>query len=276
MDYRAVTTIALQELKINIRNKWTLIFALVFGALALAISYFGMVTAGLVGFQGFTRTVASLVNLVLYLLPLVSLTMATLSLTGEKGASELLFSQPVTRSEILLGKFLGLFLSIVTATFFGFGLSGLVIASRVGTEGLARYLGFVGLALLLALVFLSLGAMVAVLGRSQAKAFGLSLFLWFFFVLFYDLMVIGLTFVLKERTANLFIFLSLFGNPVGMARVTSIFLVSDATVFGAAGAALLKFLGGRAASYTILLAGLMVWTAVPLLIADRALRRQDI
>src|SRR5574341_1504037 len=96
MDVGAITVIAAQETRTNMRNNWTLIFAGVFGALALAISYFGMVTAGLTGFQGFTRTAASLLNLVLYLVPILSLTMAALSLTGEKGASELLFSQPVS------------------------------------------------------------------------------------------------------------------------------------------------------------------------------------
>ncbi|HKE04862.1 MAG TPA: hypothetical protein VKE91_12440, partial [Blastocatellia bacterium] len=63
MDINAVVTIARQELVINIRNRWTTIFALVFGGLALAISYFGMLTAGAIGFQSFARTSASLLNL---------------------------------------------------------------------------------------------------------------------------------------------------------------------------------------------------------------------
>ena len=104
MDTNAITTIARQELVINIRNRWTLVFAGVFGVLVLAISYFGLVTTGAVGFQGFARTSASLLNMVLYIVPLVALTMGTLSFTSEKSASELLFSQPVTRGEILLGQ----------------------------------------------------------------------------------------------------------------------------------------------------------------------------
>ena len=276
MDSNVLLTIAGQELKINIRNKWVLIFAFVFGALALAIAYFGLSTAGVVGFQGFARTAASLLNLALYLIPIISLTMGTLSLTGEKGAGELLFSQPVTRGEILAGKLLGLFASVVTATFFGFGLAGMMVASKAGVDGLSRYLAFVGLALLLALVFLSLGALVAVLAGTRVKAFGYSLFLWFFFVLFYDLLVIGLAFVFKERTANLFIFLSLFGNPVDLVRVASLISLSDAAIFGAAGAALVKFLGGQAAGILLLLAALVLWAIVAVLAAVRVLRRQDI
>jgi len=276
MDLRVVSTIASLETKSNIRNKWTLILSVAFGILSLAISYFGLITAGAIGFQGFTRTAASLLNLVLYLIPVVSLSMVTLSLTGERGANELLFSQPVRRSEILLGKVLGLFLSIFTATLFGFGLAGVVIASKTGMSGLMRYLGFIGLAQLLALVFLSLGALVATLAETRAKASGVALFVWFFFVLFYDLLVMGISFLLRERIANQFIFLSLFGNPVDMVRVSGLILMGNLTMFGAAGAGLIKFLGGRLISNLLLIGALLLWAIAPFLIASRSLRKRDI
>jgi Cu-processing system permease protein len=276
MDFNAIKTIARQELTINIRNRWTLIFAFVFGALTLAISYFGMLTAGAIGFQSFARTSSSLLNLVLYIIPLVALTMGTLSFTSEKNLCELLFSQPVTRAEILLGKLAGLFASILTATLIGFGLAGVIIAVRGGAQGAFRYPVFVGLSLLLALVFLSISALVASLCRRKTKAFGVVMFLWFFFVLFYDLIVIGVTFLLKERAANVFIFSSLFGNPVDMARVASLLVLDGKEVFGAAGAALVKFLGGERLSLLLLLGGLIAWIIVPFLFAQKLLKRQDI
>ena len=276
MDFSAITTIARQELVIQIRNRWTLFFAVAFGVLVLAISYFGLVTAGMMGFQGFARTSASLLNLVLYIIPLVALTMGTLSFTSEKSASELLFSQPVSRTEVLLGKLLGLFASIFTSTLIGFGLAGLVIATNAGSEGALRYPVFVGFSLLLALVFLSLSAFISALCRRQTKAFGVALFVWFFFVLFYDLLVIGLTFLLKERTANTFIFASLFGNPVDMIRVACLMVLDGKDVFGVGGAALLKFLGGEGTSILLLLVMLALWVMGPLLLARSLLRRQDI
>jgi Cu-processing system permease protein len=276
MDFHAVSAIARQELVINIRNKWTLLFACVFGALVLAISYFGMLTAGAIGFQSFARTSASLLNLVLYLVPLVALTMGTLSFTSEKNLNELLFAQPVTRTEILLGKLAGLFASMLTATLIGFGLAGFIIAARGGTQGVWRFPAFVALSLLLALVYLVLAALVAALCQRKTKSFGVVMFLWFFFVLFYDLLVIGVTFLLSERTANRFIFVSLFGNPVDMVRVASLLVLDGKEVFGAAGAALVKFLGGERASLWLLIGGLFVWAVGPFLAARRLLQRQDV
>jgi Cu-processing system permease protein len=276
MDINAVITIARQELVINIRNRWTTIFALVFGGLALAISYFGMLTAGAIGFQSFARTSASLLNLVLYIIPLVALTMGALSFTSEKSLSEMLFAQPVTRTEILVGKLAGLFASMLVATLAGFGLAGAIIAIKTGTGGALRYQAFVVMSLALALVFLTISAFVASVCQRKTKAFGAALFLWFFFALFYDLMAIGVTFLLKERTANVFIFSSLMGNPVDLARVACLMILDGKEVFGAAGAALVKFTGGVGASFALLIGGLIFWMIVPFLLARHALKRQDI
>jgi len=276
MDGTAIRAIAGHEVTINIRNKWILMFSAVFGGLSLAVCYFGMVTIGTVGVQSFTRTTASLLNLVLYLVPLAALVLATLSFSGEKGATELLFSQPVGRGDILLGKLLGLFLCLAGATCVGFGIAGAFIAVRAGGEGSTRYAIFVGLALLLSLVFLSLGSMIAILIENKARALGVALVAWFFFVVFYDLLAIGMTFLFKERTANLFVFLSLFGNPVDLVRVASLMNLGGATLFGGAGAALLKFFGGTALSNFLLIAALAVWTGGPLWVSARRLRRLDI
>jgi Cu-processing system permease protein len=151
-----------------------------------------------------------------------------------------------------------------------------MIALQVGLDGLARYLAFVGFSLLLAAVFLSLGALIAIIAGGRAKGMGYAIFVWFFLVLFYDLLVMGITFLLKEHAANLFIFFSLFGNPVDLGRVASLMCIDDPAVFGYAGAALVKFLGGVALAITGLTGGLLVWIVLPLVICIRLLLRQDI
>src|SRR5579884_4115453 len=210
MDFRAITAVMRQEARINIRNKWTLTFAAAFALLALAISYFGLVTTGAVGFQGFERTTASLLNLVLLLIPNLALVLAAMSFRGDAGSGDLLFTQPVSWTAILLGKVLGLFISMLIATLAGFGITAAVVAFETGPDGLARFAGFAALTAVLSLIFLAVGALVAVAFPTRARAFGAALFLWFFFVIFYDLLVVGGAFMLRERSANVLIFASLF------------------------------------------------------------------
>jgi Cu-processing system permease protein len=276
MELRIITEIAREELTINIRNKWTLIYAGVFSLLVVGISYFGMMAEGFAGMQNFTRTSASILNLVLYIVPLVALVMGTLSFTGDKGSTELLFSQPVSRAEVLLGKLLGAFFSMTLSTLVGFILAGFVIIAGSGTDGISRYGALVGLSLLLSLVFLSLSVVTATLSRRKSKAFGLALFLWFFFVLFYDLLAIGGTLLLQGQSANTFLFLSLLGNPVDMVRVASLISLDNVTIFGASGAALVRFLGGTVPSIALLLFALALWVGAPLFLSHRLIQRQDI
>jgi Cu-processing system permease protein len=276
MDVRAISDIARQELVINIRNKWMLTFAGVFCILVVSISYLGLATEGFSGMQSFTRTSASMLNLVLYVVPLVALTMGTLSFTGDKGSTELLFSQPLTRSEVLLGKLAGVFFSISLSMLAGFTLAGVVVVAAHGEEGLSRYVVFVVLSLALSLVFLSIAVLASTISRRKSRAFGLALFLWFFFVLFYDLLAMGGAVFLEGQAANRYLFLSLFGNPVDMVRVSSLIVLDNATIFGAAGAAMLRFLGGQTISLFLLGSGLIAWIVVPLVIANRMIKSQDI
>ena len=84
-------------------------FGLTLAALAFAVAGSGYVLSGGHGVQDFARTAVSLVQLVLLLVPLTALLIGVLSLAPERGAAELVFSQPVPRRTILLGKLLGLF-----------------------------------------------------------------------------------------------------------------------------------------------------------------------
>lgn len=271
-----IVEIARQELVINVRNKWTLIFAVIFGTLVVSISYFGMKAEGFSGMQNFTRTSASLLNLVLYIVPLVALVMGTLSFTGDKGSTELLYSQPVLRSEVMVGKLLGVFSSISLSTLSGFTLAGIVVVALNGFEGLSRYVVFVVLSLALSLAFLSIAVLLATLAKRKSKAFGFALFIWFFFVLFYDLLTIGVTLLLRGNSASAVLFVSLFGNPVDMVRVATLIALDNVTIFGAAGAALLRFFGGASLSTILLITGLMLWILLPFWIALRLIRHQDI
>uniref|UniRef100_UPI0025EB70DF ABC transporter permease n=1 Tax=Thiobacillus sp. TaxID=924 RepID=UPI0025EB70DF len=110
MEFRQIGIIAGKEFWDRIRNRWVLAVALVFTAFALAIAYFGGAQQGAVGFRSIEFTIASLVSLVIYLIPLIALILGFDAIVGERerGSLDLLLSMPITRFELLLGKYLGL------------------------------------------------------------------------------------------------------------------------------------------------------------------------
>ncbi len=274
----SIYTIAEAEIIESVRNKWTYIFTIIFAILILGISYFGLSASGYTAsFQDFSRTTLSLLNLVLYLIPLVSLVIGVVGFSGDGRLNELLFSQPLNRWEIYIGKLLGLLVVLFSSTALGFSISGLIILSRVGSEGVLKYLVFVLLSNILGFVFVSISGLISIISKQRGKALGISVFIWFLFLIFYDLVIIGVTTTfLKGKIAATFAMVSLLGNPVDIVRVLSLITLNSPEIFGPAGAAFLKFLGGSLKTYFILILDLLLWFAVTTYLSIKILSKQDI
>lgn len=275
MDGQAIWVIAQRELVDAMRSRLIWIFAGIFALLAMGLSYFGLVGAGYAEITGFARTTASLLNLVLILLPLIALFLGTSSLTSERGALELLLSQPVTRTEVMLGKFLGLGATLIASTLVGFGAAGMLIALRAGSSDFGRYLALLGLSCALEIAFLSLAMLIAVLTQSRIRALGTAVAVWFASVLLYDLLIVGGAVLIgaKQLSATLVLFLLL--NPVDLVRVLGILALDSVTAFGATGASLMRMFGSTGAPLVLLLA-LVGWMIMPLLGALRLFRKADL
>ena len=96
-----VRVVAEKEFWDRIRNRWVLAVAAVFTVFALAIAYLGAAQHGAVGFRGIDATIASLVSLVIYLVPLIALILGYDAIVGERdrGSLDLLLSMPSRASK---------------------------------------------------------------------------------------------------------------------------------------------------------------------------------
>jgi len=278
MSPHPLRLVARQELVLAVRSRWTQIFAAVFAALALAVAASGYVLSGGHGVQDFARTAASLVQLVLLLVPLTSLLIGVLSLAPERGAAELLFSQPVSRRTILLGKLLGLFEALVGAQALGFGAAGLVIFSQSGSEGLAGFLMLFAASAALTAIFLGLAALLAAaaIGRRRTRALALALVVWFVAVVLFDVAALGLASLLPSGPASRVLIVAVIVNPVDAVRTATLLGIEGAAAFGAASLAFLRFTKGPWGAGALLGLSLLFWIAVPALAAVERLRRTDV
>ncbi|HZM48952.1 MAG TPA: ABC transporter permease subunit [Vicinamibacteria bacterium] len=278
MSPHPLRLVARQELVLAVRSRWTQIFAAVFAALALAVAASGYVLSGGHGVQDFARTAASLVQLVLLLVPLTSLLIGVLSLAPERGAAELLFSQPVSRRTILLGKLLGLFEALVGAQALGFGAAGLVIFSQSGSEGLAGFLMLFAASAALTAIFLGLAALLAAaaIGRRRTRALALALVVWFVAVVLFDVAALGLASLLPSGPASRVLIMAVIVNPVDAVRTATLLGIEGAAAFGAASLAFLRFTRGPWGAAALLGLSLLFWIAVPALAAVERLRRTDV
>lgn len=193
IELRNIRLLAQKELVEARRNRWVLLYATVFAVLSLALSWLGLAGLSRYGLSGFGRTAASMINLVMLTVPLMGLTLGAMSLAGERERGTLLYmaSQPLTRFEVLAGKFIGMALALLGALLFGFGLSGLVIAYYGGTTSVGQYVAILGLTFVLAMATLGIGMAVASLVHRTDTAMGVALFTWLVLVVIGDLGLIG-------------------------------------------------------------------------------------
>jgi len=225
LDWSQARVLAVKEFRDRIRNRWVVAVGLIFALFALAIAYAGGAQQGEVGFQGIDVTIASLVSLVTYLVPLIALILGYDAIVGERerGSLELLLSMPITRFEILLGKFLGLSAALAVATLAGFGAALLLLSNQLGPRDVYHFLGFAGSAILMGVAFLSLSLCISVLAGDRVRASGAAIGLWFFFVLIFDLLLMG-ALVLSQGSlsSNVFGWLLML-NPADVFRLLNIF-----------------------------------------------------
>lgn len=225
IEWSQVRVIATKEFRDRIRNRWVLAVALIFSLFALAIAYFGTAQQGSVGFRSIDVTVASLVSLVIYLVPLIALILGYDAIVGEKerGSLELLLSMPISRFEILLGKYLGLAAALASSTVLGFGAGLLPLAAQLGSNDLYHYAGFVLSAILMGMAFLSLSLLVSVVTLDRVRASGIAIALWFFFVLIFDLLLMGALVVSQGNLGSGVFAALLMLNPADIFRLLNIF-----------------------------------------------------
>lgn len=265
------------ELLLAVRSRWLQIFAVVFAGLTMAVASAGYVLSGGHGVQDFARTAVSLVQLALLLAPLAALVFGSLALTPDRGAAELLFSQPASRGAILAGRVAGVWLALAAAEAVGFGLAGLVVQSQAGFYGAGGYGAVVLATVAITGVFLAIAALVASANTARrTRALAVALVVWFVAVLLYDVAVLGVASLLKSGSASRLLVWATLANPVDAARTGALLATEGTSAFGAASLAVLRITGGVEMTAAVIIGSIVSWTVAPLALALRALARADV
>jgi Cu-processing system permease protein len=273
MRPRALALVAARELREALRSRWFVLAAGCFLVLSLGLAMLGFAGAQRSGLAGFDRTTASLLNLALLFVPLITLSLGGLAIAGELEDASLgmLLAQPLTRLEVYAGKYLGLLAAVGAAVCTGFGTTGIIVGLRAGGGDVRAFLGLVALVLLLGAATLGLGTLLSVALRSRARVIGAAFSAWLVLVYVSDLGVIGLTIARSLEPAQVFVLALL--NPVQQARVLGTLLLSDRLdVLGPVGAFGIDTFGWR--GLVTLLVATLGATALAAVAAGYALFRK--
>ncbi len=273
-----VLLIAAKEIQENMRNRWVLATAILLAALALTLTFLGSAPTGSVGVRPLDVVIVSLSSLTIFLLPLIALLISHDAIVGEieRGTMPLLLSYPVSRWQVLLGKFAGHLAILTFAISLGYGAAALSLAATGASIDLDSWVAFakmIGSSILLGASFIAAGYLISALVRARSTAAGIAVGIWLLFVVIYDMALLGFLVmdqgrIISAESVNLLLLL----NPTHVYRMFN--LTASANVSGFSGMA------GLAEAITIrrevLLGALLAWTVLPLAIAAVAFSRREL
>lgn len=216
-----------------------------------------------------SKAMLSLLNIVLIVLPLVSLVFTTIHYYNSYEFIELMSSQPMSRTRILLSEYAGVSISLLSAFLIGVGIP--VILFAADATGYA--LLFTGVCL--TLVFTSIAFLTSVIARDKARGIGFALLLWFYFALIYDGLVLLVLFSFSDYPLEKLTLLLSALNPVDLGRIFIMLKMDISALMGYTGALYKDFFGSSTG--ILFTAGIMlIWIILPLLLAVRKFRRKDL
>jgi len=264
-----ILIVARKEFLEGVRNRWLLGITIILALFALGLGYLGAAVSGTAGVLPLDTLIVSMASLAVFLLPLIALLLGYDAIVGEleNGTLLLLLSYPLGRGQLISGKFLGHLLVLTLATVLGFGIAAVTIAILSGTPAdlaLWRIFAlFILSAVLLGGIFLAMAYLISVVVDEKSHAVALALGLWFFFVLAYDLALLGLLVLSRGSIGSDLLPWLLLLNPNDVFRLFSFTLVGAPSAYP--GMAPIVSQGGF--SLPLLFGALLGWLVIPFLLA---------
>lgn len=274
---KAILILAGKELKDGLRNRWILSIFLLLGSFALLLLLVSSAPGGTVKESSLNIGVVNLTSLTVYLLPLIALMLTFDALIGEfdRGTMLLLLTYPLARWQIVMGKFLGHLLILMIAIVLGYGGAALIslLITDGSSTGWENYLLMMTSSLMLGAVFLVVGYLVSILARERAAAIGLAIGVWLFFVVLYDLALLGVLLVDKEQiiSQDLFSFLMM-SNPTDLYRIFNMSAVTNnqeiSHIVGA--------ISTNSLNLTVVLSVFLSWLLIPFMAVIGLFQRREV
>ncbi|MES2647483.1 MAG: ABC transporter permease subunit [Bacteroidota bacterium] len=216
-----------------------------------------------------SKGLLSLLNIVLIIVPLISIIFSTIYVYNSAEFIELLVSQPIKRTTLLSSIYSGITASLMLAVLVGIGLPVMIYDhSAVGVSLLLA-------ALILTAVFAGLAILASVITRDKARGIGLSILLWFYFAIIFDAFILFILFQFSDYPLEKLSIALTALNPIDLSRIFVLLKMDIAAMMGYTGAVFQQFFEG-VYGYLFILGVSFFWMILPIALAIKKFNRKDL
>ena len=259
-----IRAVAKPQVRNVVRSRWLVCYVL----------FFLLATEGLLRFTGADiKTLLSLTNVVLFVVPLMTLVYGTIYLYNSREFIELLLAQPLRRATVFSGLYLGLATPLTAAFVAGVSIPFLLHGiDPAGRTALATML-IGGSAL--TLVFTGIAFCVALRFEDKLTGLGAALGVWLILALVYDGALLLIVAMMSEHSLEKSLLAATLANPIDLVRIALLLQFDISALMGYTGAVFNHFFTG-ASGLVVITAALSIWIGGPLMAGLMSFNRKDL
>ena len=216
-----------------------------------------------------TKGILTILNVILFTVPLVSVLFATIYIYNSSEFIELLLSQPIKRNKIWTSLFSALAIALIIAFLVGTGIPLLVYSPD------ANGLIMITVGILITAVFISIAFLCAIYNKDKARGIGVAIMAWLFFALLFDGLVLFLLFQFSDYPIEKPMILITSLNPIDLSRIYMLLHLDASAMFGYTGALFKEYFGTVLGS-SISAILLVLWIVIPFLLSLKKFVKKDL
>ena len=246
------------------RSRWSYVYFAFYLLLGVVLLFLN---------NNLSKAVITLMNVIIVLVPLIGTIFGVMYYYNSKEFTELLLAQPLKRSSIFLGQYLGVALSLSMSLILGLGIPfifyGLFKSNAIWDFSLLLITGT-----FLTFIFTALAFNIALSNENKIKGFGYAILLWLFLAVIYDGLFLMSLILFEDYPLDK---LSLFGtmlNPIDLSRTLILLKLDISALLGYTGAVFKKFFGTNFGLIVSIIM-LSVWVILPVLRITYKSKKKD-
>ena len=220
-----------------------------------------------------SKAIITLMNIIIVLTPMIGTIFGVMYFYSSREFTELLLSQPIKRSTLFVGQYLGIAFSLSFSLLVGLGVPfpiyGVVSSGEIWNFGTLLITGT-----FLTFIFVSLAILISLMNENKIKGFGFAILVWLFLAVIYDgIFMISLV-LFDDYPLDQFTLIMSMLNPIDLSRILILLKLDISALLGYTGAVFNKFFGtglGTVVSSAVLI----LWTLVPAILMVRIAGKKD-
>jgi len=246
------------------RSRWSYVYFAFYLLLGIVLLFLN---------NDLSKAVITLMNVIIILVPLIGTIFGVMYYYNSKEFTELLLAQPIKRSSIFLGQFLGVATSLSMSLIIGLGIPfifyGIFESTAIWDFSLLLITGT-----FLTLIFTALAFNIALSNENKIKGFGYAILLWLFMAVIYDGLFLMSLIAFEEYPLDVFSLAGTMANPIDLSRVLILLKLDISALLGYTGAVFQKYFG---TNFGVLLSSsvLFLWVIIPTILIKRKADKKD-